>query len=81
VCAYIDLADGCTLVSGKERQEIGQLEGRAHKHTGLSFWPDLEPTGDRALAQWVVQGKPGSVLQLKAVHERAGVVRATVRLP
>jgi hypothetical protein len=43
VRAGIELADGCVLVSGKERQEIGQLEGRAYKHSGLSFWPDPEP--------------------------------------
>ena len=25
---------------GKRREEIGQLEGKAYKHTGVSFWPD-----------------------------------------
>ena len=48
VRAEIGLPDGCELVSGKAREELGQLEGRAYKHTGISFWPDLEPTGDRA---------------------------------
>lgn len=80
VRAEIVLPDGCKLVSGKQRQEIGQLEGRAYKHSGLSFWPDPEPTGDRALAEWVVQGNAGAVLHLCAVHERAGTVRAVVRL-
>jgi len=80
VRAEIDLAAGCTLLAGKARQEIGQLEGRAYKHSGLSFWPDLEPTADRAVAEWVVGGKPGTVLRLSAVHERAGVVRADVTL-
>jgi murein tripeptide amidase MpaA len=80
VRAEIELPDGCSLVGGKEREDIGQLEGRAYKHSGLSFWPDLEPTGDRAVAQWIVHGKPGATLQLSAVHERAGVVRADVVL-
>jgi hypothetical protein len=80
VRAEIDLPDGCTLASGKVREEIGQLEGRAYKHSGLSFWPDLEPTGDRALVEWIVRGKPGAELSLVATHERAGTVRAKVTL-
>ena len=31
---------GATLVQGKRRVELPQLEGRAYKHTGISFWPD-----------------------------------------
>jgi len=80
VRAEIEMPRDCRLISGKQRQEIGQLEGRAHKHSGLSFWPDLEPTGDRALAEWVVHGKPGDAIMLIATHERAGMLRAHVRL-
>lgn len=80
VRAEIDLPEGCKLASGKVREEIGQLEGRAYKHSGLSFWPDPEPTGDRALVEWVVRGKPGDELSLVATHERAGTIRATVTL-
>jgi len=80
VRAEIALPDGCALVSGKEREEIGQLEGRAYKHSGLSFWPDLEPTGDRAVAEWIVHGKAGARLRVSALHDRAGVVRAEVVL-
>ena len=80
VRAEIELASGCTLVSGKQRQEIGQLEGRAYKHSGLSFWPDPEPTGDRAVAEWVVQAKPGAAIGLIARHERAGAVSARITL-
>ena len=80
VRAEIDLPEGCELVGGKVREEIGQLEGRAYKQSGLSFWPDLEPTGDRAIVEWVVQGKAGSEVDLVAAHERAGTVRAKVTL-
>ena len=80
VRAEIVLPEGCTLVGGKERQELGQLEGRAYKHSGLSFWPDTEPTGDRVVAEWIVHGKAGSTLRLSATHERAGIVRADVKL-
>jgi hypothetical protein len=78
--AEIDLPAGCTLASGKAREEAGQLEGRAYKQTGLSFWPDLEPTGDRALVQWVVRGAKGASVCIVATHERAGTVRAEVTL-
>jgi murein tripeptide amidase MpaA len=80
VRAEVELDGGCTLVSGKHRQEIGQLEGRAYKHSGLSFWPDLEPTGDRGVAEWVVHAKPGTSVRMVATHERAGTVRAEVKL-
>jgi len=77
----VELPAGATLVQGKRRVELGQLEGRAYKHTGISFWPDYHVTDDRAEAQWMVQGKPGDVVQLTARHERAGVTRVAVTLP
>src|SRR4029079_9278194 len=36
VRAEIELPGGARLLAGKARQEIGQLEGRAYKHSGLS---------------------------------------------
>ena len=78
--AEIGLPEGVELVSGKRRQEIGQLEGKAYKHTGLSFWPDYHVTDDRASVEWVVRGKPGQRIDLVAWHERAGTVRTAVVL-
>ena len=80
VVAEVALPDGATLVQGKRVIEVGQLEGRAYKHTGISFWGDAHTTEDRLKVEWVVRGNPGDVLQLVARHERAGVVRTTVRL-
>ncbi|MGH6740338.1 MAG: M14 family metallopeptidase, partial [Bradyrhizobium sp.] len=57
--AEIALPEGSTLQSGKRRQELGQLEGKAYKHTGVSFWPDYHLTDDRAKIEWVVQGRAG----------------------
>ncbi|MDE2048886.1 MAG: carboxypeptidase [Betaproteobacteria bacterium] len=62
------------------RVDLGQLTGWSHKHTGVSFWPDAEPTGDLAVAEWVVRAPVGTTLQLAARHPRAGVTRTTVRL-
>ena len=47
VIAEIALPAGATLVHGKRREELGQLEGKAYKHTGVSFWPDYNVTDDR----------------------------------
>jgi hypothetical protein len=80
VVAEIALPPGAELASGKPREEIGQLEGKAYKHTGISFWPDYHVTDDRAKAEWIVRGKAGDRIELSARHERAGAVRASVVL-
>jgi len=78
--AEIALPDGAELVSGKRREDIGQLEGKAYKHTGISFWPDYHVTDDRAKMEWVVRGKAGDRVTLTARHERAGTVRTELQL-
>ena len=78
--AEIALPEGTTLVAGKAREDRGQLEGRAYKHTGVSFWPEHRVTDDRIKIEWVVHGPQGAVVALTATHERAGVVRASVTL-
>jgi len=80
VVTEVALSSGATLLQGKAREEHGQLEGRAYKHTGVSFWPDYNVTDDRMKVQWTVRGKAGDALWLVARHERAGVVRARVVL-
>jgi hypothetical protein len=80
VIAEIALPTGATLVQGKRREELGQLEGKSSKHTGVSFWPDYNVTDDRAKIEWVVRGKKGDQVDVVARHERAGTVRAAVTL-
>ncbi|MEP6942952.1 MAG: carboxypeptidase, partial [Betaproteobacteria bacterium] len=80
VVVEIELPAGAELVSGKRRDDIGQLEGKAYKHTGVSFWPDYHVTDDRAKIEWVVRGRGGDRIALIARHERAGAVRAEVQL-
>lgn len=80
VVGEIALPAGAELVSGKAREMAGELEGRAYKHTLMSFWTDTTPTADRCVIEWVVKGAPGSVVKLVAKHERAGTVRADVTL-
>jgi murein tripeptide amidase MpaA len=80
VVGEIALPAGVELVSGKPREFGGELEGRAYKHTLMSFWTDTTPTADRCVLDWVVKGAAGSVVQLVAKHERAGTVRAEIKL-
>jgi hypothetical protein len=78
VTAEIILSKGASLVSGKERQELGELEGRAYKN---AFIDELaEGTSDRVKVEWVVRAKKGTKIQLIARHDRAGVVREEVVL-
>ncbi|HVO88309.1 MAG TPA: M14 family metallopeptidase [Casimicrobiaceae bacterium] len=80
VIAEIELPAHAALVSGKAREEIGQLEGRAYKHTGVSFWPDYRVTDDRVKHEWIVRARTADVVRVTAKHDRAGVARAQVTL-
>ena len=80
IVTEIELPAGATLATGKVRDEVGQLEGKAYKHTGVSFWPDYNVTDDRMKLEWVVRGAAGTSVGLVARHERAGTVRANVFL-
>jgi len=74
VIAEIELPDGATLHTGKPREELGQLEGRAYKPSAISVW-NADPTDDRAKVEWIVHAPQGGTVRLTARHERAGVVR------
>ena len=78
--AEIALPAGATLVQGQTRVDLGQLEGKAYKHTGVSFWPDYHVTDDRAKVEWVVRGDAGAEVDVVVRHERAGTVRTRLRL-
>ncbi len=81
VVCEIELPEGASLETGKLREELGQLEGRAYKPSapGVIFHA-LDATEDRAKVEWVVRASRGSVVKLTARHERAGVVVAEVAL-
>lgn len=65
------------LVSGKLRQETGQLSGWSHVPVGGFGWM-TNATDDVAVFEWVV-ASPGKY-ELTAKHERAGLVKATVEV-
>jgi hypothetical protein len=78
VIAEIKLPEDVSLESGKLREELGELEGRAYKPS----FPDEaeESTNERVKVEWVVKAKRGTKISLLAKHERAGVVRVEVFL-
>jgi murein tripeptide amidase MpaA len=80
VLAEIALPAGAELVSGKPREELGELEGWAYLHTGISFWFDGKITSDRAHVDWIVRSKAGDAVKLTAWHERAGRIEHSVTL-
>jgi len=78
VICEIELPEGASLVSGKPRQELAQLEGRAYKTAFPEGWEG--GTDDRLKVEWVVRAPQGGTVKLTARHDRAGVVRAELEL-
>ncbi|MGH6623526.1 MAG: carboxypeptidase, partial [Burkholderiaceae bacterium] len=66
--------------TGRLREELGELEGWAYLHTGISFWPNKKATADRAHVDWVIRAPKGTQIEVVADHERAGKVTRTVKL-
>jgi hypothetical protein len=78
VICEIEIPEGASLQSGKPRQELAQLEGRAYKSAFPEGWEG--GTDDRLKVEWVVRAPQGGTVKLTARHERAGVVRAELEL-
>jgi hypothetical protein len=82
VVCEIELPEGTSLETGQVREELGQLEGRAHKPAAALAWgaSTADESDDRLKVEWVVKASEGAKLTVKARHERAGTVRATLTL-
>ncbi len=78
VVCEIELPKGARLETGKAREELGQLEGRAYKEAMVN--PGSEGTHERLKVEWVIRAPNGGRVNLTARHERAGTVRAKVQL-
>jgi murein tripeptide amidase MpaA len=78
VICEIELPQGASLQTGKLREELSELEGRAYK-SALSD-PFEGGTDDRLKVEWVIHAPKGGFVKMIARHERAGVVRAEVEL-
>jgi murein tripeptide amidase MpaA len=82
VVCEIELPAGATLEAGGLRQRKGELEGRAYKTSTPSGWLvlDGDASDDRLKAEWVVRAAKGTVVKVSAKHDRAGTVRAEIKL-
>jgi murein tripeptide amidase MpaA len=80
IVCEIELPEGAMLETGKPREELGQLEGRAYKSVAPIGWAVADPTDDRVKVEWVVRAPKGGTVKLIARHERAGTVKTNVRL-
>jgi murein tripeptide amidase MpaA len=76
----IELPQSASLETGKPREVLEQLEGRAYKPCVPGIYNVSDATEDRAQVEWVVRAPRGGVVKLTARHARAGVVTAEVEL-
>ncbi len=82
VICEVRLPEGAKLLSGKERHDFGQLEGRAYIGSSATPWAVWRAggTSDRLKAEWVIHAPQGGTLELIARQERSGVVRVSLTL-
>jgi murein tripeptide amidase MpaA len=76
----LDLPDNARLVNGKQRIELGHLEGRSNK-SGVTATYAGSPTDNRARAEWVISAPQGTTIGINVLSERAGAIRQKVILP
>jgi hypothetical protein len=75
----LDLPDDARVVTGKEREEAGQLAGRVEDRS-VTWWGTDHSTKNRTKLEWVVEAAAGSRVGVSARHQRAGTVRAELML-
>jgi len=78
VVCEIEIPESAKLVTGKPREVLGQLEGRAYKEAMLDT--ASEGTEERLKIEWIVRAPKGGKVKLSARHDRAGTVRAVLPL-
>ncbi|RQH24985.1 M14 family metallopeptidase [Okeania hirsuta] len=72
----LTLPESVMLLSGKQLQEIGHLEGRSNK----AFANSARGNDYRCHVEWVVKGFAGCEIEITAWGQRAGVVKTVITL-
>jgi len=72
----IELPKNAKLETGKQREELGQLEGRAYKEA----MSEGDGTDDRLKMEWIVHAPKAGKVKVTVRHERAGTVRTELEL-
>lgn len=80
VIAEIDLPEGASLQTGKQREILSQLEGRNGTASSATPWSVSPSTSDRTKVEWVVHAPDGGTVSLTARHDRAGKVSTEIEL-
>jgi murein tripeptide amidase MpaA len=75
----LELPDGARVVTGKEREEAGQLAGRVEDRQ-VTWWGVDHSTKNRTKVEWVVEAPAGARIGVVASHARAGTARAELIL-
>lgn len=73
--------DGAELLSGKAEEILGDLEG--YSSTQFSFWGNVQTTyraKARKSVRWLLRGKPGERITLRASQSKAGTAVAEIVL-
>jgi murein tripeptide amidase MpaA len=74
----LNLPEGAALVTGKPKTFAGQLQGR-HETGAIAIWGG-DATKERVKLEWVIRAPEGGEVEITAVHQRAGTVRASIML-
>lgn len=77
--ARLNIPEGGKLISGKIEHEIGQLEGRTNKLYG-GWFSSGDATDNQKRLEWVIGAPQGSEAEVVVKSERAGTVRAKLKL-
>ena len=80
VLAEIELPDGAGCSPAKPREELGELEGWAYLHTGISFWPTKKLRLIASTLTGSCKGKAGRTVQLPPGMTAQGSSRRRHRL-
>jgi murein tripeptide amidase MpaA len=78
VTAELSLPQGKILM-GKQRTEIGHLEGRSNKDE-LSSVFGFSPTDNRGVAHWVIESAAGTDVEIHVTGERCGKIVQSFKL-
>jgi murein tripeptide amidase MpaA len=78
VMASLEISGG-RILAGKDRMEIGHLEGRSNKDDVSSVF-GASPTDNRGMVQWVVESAPGTNVHIKVKSERGGNLYRSIEL-
>jgi murein tripeptide amidase MpaA len=74
----LELPAGAQLRGGKQKQEIGHLEGRSNK-LEMAYY-EVSPTDNRGKVEWLIHAPAGGTLTLRCVAGRGGIIQRTVAL-